>query len=568
MDMQPNRNMAVENQLQAVQLGASLYDRAQTQKRMMEQFQLQSAEFLIQKQGMELQNKIRENALATTIKEQKAEVDEFDDFSKFIGETGAYLDNPTASAKFPVMPAFKAPRYRLEANKMLDNFEKYSARAELLKTKEKARNESIASQTAILREAMQMPGAVEINPETQEPIINWKVFNTKRQELFDADKNRKLVQTDAIKITLDQKQQNLNRLMREGGDKNKVALAKLDLNKDNNELNWAKLDAEIKNNIARLGFNYDQLDEISRKNLADQEIKWEQLNQNDVISLRKQAGIQENRTLKENQFNRTLEFKQRQQDDNFDLRMLALNKKAAAGEDILPDVMSNYELNFGKPTEKGAANIAALVRSKNWKPLSTSESKTFQSDALVANKAAKLLQDFRAFEKANPNFIDKNQGFANTTFTDIKGLILKETDPKKQQYLKLFQRFNDEFNTKALVDSGKSVTSKENERLKLAIADRKSKNFINSFEAFAEITAQTFHDKLKGYKYSHPIDPYYVELADKFNEYYDFSYVPFQPSAQSIEPQGAGGSFEKATPSASGQGTNAAALPTGWSIEQ
>ena len=132
--MQPNRNMAVENQLQAVQLGASLYDRAQTQKRMMEQFQLQSAESLIQRQGMELQNKIRDNALAATIKEQKAEVDEFDDFSKFIGETGAYLDNPTASAKFPVMPAFKAPRYRFEANKMLDNFEKYSARAELLKT--------------------------------------------------------------------------------------------------------------------------------------------------------------------------------------------------------------------------------------------------------------------------------------------------------------------------------------------------------------------------------------------------------------------------------------------------
>lgn len=56
--------------LQAFQLGASLYDRAQTQKRMMEQFQQQTAESLLQRQGMELQNKIRENDLASGISER------------------------------------------------------------------------------------------------------------------------------------------------------------------------------------------------------------------------------------------------------------------------------------------------------------------------------------------------------------------------------------------------------------------------------------------------------------------------------------------------------------------
>jgi len=56
--------------LQAFQLGASLYDRAQTQKRMMEQLQVQTAESLLQRQGMEIQNKIRDNELASGISER------------------------------------------------------------------------------------------------------------------------------------------------------------------------------------------------------------------------------------------------------------------------------------------------------------------------------------------------------------------------------------------------------------------------------------------------------------------------------------------------------------------
>jgi hypothetical protein len=56
--------------LKAFELGASLFDRAQTQKRMMEQLQVQTAESLLQRQGMELQNKIRDNELANGISER------------------------------------------------------------------------------------------------------------------------------------------------------------------------------------------------------------------------------------------------------------------------------------------------------------------------------------------------------------------------------------------------------------------------------------------------------------------------------------------------------------------
>lgn len=233
MDMQPNRNMAVENQLQAVQLGASLYDRAQTQKRMMEQFQLQSAEFLIQKQGMELQNKIRENALATTIKEQKAEVDEFDDFSKFIGETGAYLDNPTASAKFPVMPAFKAPRYRLEANKMLDNFEKYSARAELVASKRRAEAKADAMTAAQYNIAAKY-GAFKLNTQTGQQDIDYELVNKIASKEREAALAQSTAKTGSLTGNLEISRGKLKALIDNNASDAKIANAKLEYEYEKN----------------------------------------------------------------------------------------------------------------------------------------------------------------------------------------------------------------------------------------------------------------------------------------------------------------------------------------------
>jgi hypothetical protein len=77
-----------DQSLQAFQLGANLFDRAQTQARMMEQFQQQTAESLLQRQGMELQNKIRDMTLADAIGEQKAQVEEFNAFSDLSKQVG------------------------------------------------------------------------------------------------------------------------------------------------------------------------------------------------------------------------------------------------------------------------------------------------------------------------------------------------------------------------------------------------------------------------------------------------------------------------------------------------
>ena len=57
--------------LQAFQLGASLFDRAQTQKRMMEQFNLQLADQAMRKEHYDIQNQVASNQLARGIDEQK-----------------------------------------------------------------------------------------------------------------------------------------------------------------------------------------------------------------------------------------------------------------------------------------------------------------------------------------------------------------------------------------------------------------------------------------------------------------------------------------------------------------
>ena len=259
-----------DQSLEAFQLGASLYDRAQTQKRMMEQLQVQTAESLIQRQGMELQNKIREDSLAEAIGERKAQVDEYNTFSTLGKQVSDYLNNPKSNAVFPVVPPFKSKQYRTEADKMLNNLEKYSARAELLKTQEKARNGSIANQTAILKEAMQIPGAVDINPQTEEPTINWTVFNAGRKQVFDATVQKTQAQTGSIVGNLQLSRDKLNALIANNASDAEIAQARLAVDKSFKEAR-VKLDEEElgfkkSSTATKLGIDQQKVD-VAKNNL-------------------------------------------------------------------------------------------------------------------------------------------------------------------------------------------------------------------------------------------------------------------------------------------------------------
>jgi hypothetical protein len=220
--------------LKAFELGASLFDRAQTQKRMMEQFQQQTAESLLQRQGMELQNKIRDMTLADAIGEQKAQVEEFNAFSDLSKQVGDYLDNPSAKAKFPVIPAFKSKQYRLEADKMLNNLEKYSARAELLKARDRAEATSNTLRASTINKAIDAGAWIGFNQDGS-PNIDVQKMNAYYEKLGTSKIGQTEAKTTSIIGNLDISRDkvriaalNLDRLRSEGASKIDIDKARLE----------------------------------------------------------------------------------------------------------------------------------------------------------------------------------------------------------------------------------------------------------------------------------------------------------------------------------------------------
>jgi len=222
-----------DQSLQAFQLGASLFDRAQTQQRMMEQMKLQTAESLLQQRGMQLQNQIRDITLAEALGEQEAQVAEFKAFSDLSKQVGEYLDNPSAEAKFPVVPVFRSKQFRLEADKMLNNLERYSARAKLLRARDRAdaTSDGIAAST--------INKAIDLGALIRKPDGSWdidvKVLNERSEELRKANLAKTTAQTTGVLGNLDVARgklkvaaDNLERLTREGASQLELEKAKFE----------------------------------------------------------------------------------------------------------------------------------------------------------------------------------------------------------------------------------------------------------------------------------------------------------------------------------------------------
>ena len=222
-----------DQSLQAFQLGASLFDRAQTQARIMEQMKLQTAESLLQQRGMQLQNQIRDITLAEALGEQEAQVAEFKAFSDLSKQVGEYLDNPSAEAKFPVVPVFRSKQFRLEADKMLNNLERYSARAKLLRARDRAdaTSDGIAAST--------INKAIDLGALIRKPDGSWdidvKVLNERSEELRKANLAKTTAQTTGVLGNLDVARgklkgaaDNLDRLTRENASKLELEKAKFE----------------------------------------------------------------------------------------------------------------------------------------------------------------------------------------------------------------------------------------------------------------------------------------------------------------------------------------------------
>jgi hypothetical protein len=257
-----------DQSLQAFQLGANLFDRAQTQARMMEHFQQQTAESLLQRQGMELQNKIRDAELASAIGERQAQVEEYKTFSDLSKQVGDYLDNPTENAKFPVIPAFKSKTYRAEADKMLNNLEKYSARAKLLKATSRAEAQADSIAASTLNEAMKF-GAIERDADGK-ININIPLLNQRSYQFKQAEEAKVKAQSTSLLTNLELSRDKLNALIANNASDADIAKARLAVEKSFKEAR-VKLDEEElgfkkSSTATKLGIDQQKVD-VAKNNL-------------------------------------------------------------------------------------------------------------------------------------------------------------------------------------------------------------------------------------------------------------------------------------------------------------
>jgi hypothetical protein len=183
---------------------------------------------------MELQNKIRDVALADAIGEQKAQVEEYKTFSDLSKGVADYLNNPTDKAKFPVIPPFKSKQYRQEADKMLNNLEKYSARAELLKARDRAEATSNTLRASTINKAIDAGAWIGFNQDGS-PNIDVQKMNAYYEKLGTSKIGQTEAKTTSILGNLDVSRDkvriaalNLDRLRSEGASKIDIDKARLE----------------------------------------------------------------------------------------------------------------------------------------------------------------------------------------------------------------------------------------------------------------------------------------------------------------------------------------------------
>jgi hypothetical protein len=119
-----------DQSLEAFQLGASLYDRAQTQRRMMEQLNIQTAESVLQRRGMELQNKARDFELTRALKNSEDEVNDVDNMNYNVQTVDTFFVDP--NAPFPTFKPVKAAKNQAILNQYRQQLDDFSTHRRLM----------------------------------------------------------------------------------------------------------------------------------------------------------------------------------------------------------------------------------------------------------------------------------------------------------------------------------------------------------------------------------------------------------------------------------------------------
>jgi hypothetical protein len=443
MDLQPSRNVGLENQLQAIQLGASLYDRAQTQKRMMEQLQVQTAESLLQRQGMELQNKIRSNAYAQALDEQANQAAEYDTFQKFNEDVGTYFNDPELKSPMPALPRFKSKVFNQEATRAYQGLQQYSPRAKIIK----AREQFEKTRSDIITE-MQNQGFDVFDPQTGQ--INEEVYQ-----------------------------------------KNAPAIRQ--------QMSEAKIIKDLGTEISEEVYQLD-------KNIPiEQRIKTARTN----VEARRLGRPSQTEGMR---------------------------------QDIAVGALENWKELFGTPDKFTENDVKNRIMSNKWDLPTGDVAKEISGDYSTAQQSSALINELNRFDKMyGKGKIQNYVGIIDGRLGELKKRLNSAATNEEREAYSILQRFNTVFNSEAFATSGKAVTQPETVRLKSAIGDIRSKNFVNDANNFAKFAAENLYNIIDQYKTDYKISRERVKLANELVEKYNLPFTPFGKQQQSAPAPSSGG---------------------------
>ena len=424
-----------DQSLQAFQLGASLFDRAQTQARLVEQFQQQTADQIMRQRQADLQNKIQSKAYADALAEQEAQAAEYDIFQKFNEDIGTYFNDPELKAPMPALPRFRSKVFNQQAIQAYQGLQQYSPRAKIIK----AREQFEKTRSDIITE-MQNQGIDVFNPQTGE--VNEEVYQ-----------------------------------------KNAPAIRQ--------RMNEAKT---IKDLGTEMSEEVYQLD----KNIPlEQRIKTARAN----VEARRAGRINPSDSMKMT---------------------------------IANDAVDDWQELFGPADARTASRIKGSVMQSDWKWPEGDDARQIRGDQNTAKGSARLVDELNKFEQTyGKGKIQNYVGIIDGKIGEISRRLKESKTNEEKDAYELLQRFNTVFNEEAFATSGKAVTVPEQVRLKAAIGDIRSKNFVNDINNFAKFAAENLWSTIDNLKTKRKISPEQVKLANELVTRYKLPLTPFGQQRQS-----------------------------------
>jgi len=201
--------------LQAFQLGASLFDRAQTQKRMMEQFQMQLADQQMRKEQADLQNKIQLNAYNQALDEQSKLTRDYGNMQTNLQLRDEFFRNPKAEfPKFLPVESKANQNVMFQISQQLDN---YAPRARLQKSLQTIENKQL-SDAADIQELYNVKVVAPDGSIDQTVLDQYmpRLLETRKLKDYSQDVRAAFTQTDK-NLTFDQRIGEAIKLARERG---------------------------------------------------------------------------------------------------------------------------------------------------------------------------------------------------------------------------------------------------------------------------------------------------------------------------------------------------------------